>query len=100
MTRTKKSKRPANLPEFPNEGPYRIYPAYRDVLPSEDTDLLYVPCDCGKWHTHGAAGKTFGSGDGGRAPHCLDRDRNPERRPYVLKEVGMFPEEWRHHLRP
>lgn len=98
MTSKRKRKQPPDLIELPNDGPYRVYAAYRDPLPSEDTDHLHIWCECGQRHTHGAAGKTFGSGDGGRAPHCLDRGKPEGRPPYVIQEVSMLPKEWRGYL--
>jgi hypothetical protein len=68
------------------DGDTPIVPARREPLArSRTTDLLVVHCPlCRRLHTHGAAGKTFGSGNGSRVPHC---DPTPATGSYILREV-------------
>jgi hypothetical protein len=55
-----------------------------------DVHLIIFCPYCRVCHRHGAAGKTFGSGDGWRRPHCLERGKYPD---YYLREVGWLTRE-------
>lgn len=68
-----------------------ILPARRVVVERSETDSLIVACPyCSETHWHGAAGKTFGGGDGHRLSHCMDQPPNDG---YMLQEIAEPSEE-------